>query len=170
MLKKSLIAILVFLVLIQFIKPERNLSDDDNYHISTKYIVPKEVQHILKVACNDCHTNKSEYPWYANIQPVVWFMNHNIEDGKRHYNLSTFTKLPIAIQNHKFEETIEQVEKKEMPDHSYTYLGMHPEAKLTDGQRKILIDWAKAQMLVLKTTYSADSLIMKKREKKPAES
>jgi Haem-binding domain len=163
MYKKILLGVLVLFILIQFIKPEQNLSGDDTYHISTKYIVPNDVQNILKVACNDCHTNQSEYPWYAKIQPVAWFMNHNITDGKRHYNLSTFAKLPIAVQNHKFEETIEQVEKHEMPDKSYTYFGLHPQAKLSDAQRQILISWARAQMDTLKTKYPEDSLIMKKR-------
>lgn len=37
--------------------------------ISSKYTIPVDVQGTLKVACNDCHTNNSRYPWYWNIQP-----------------------------------------------------------------------------------------------------
>jgi hypothetical protein len=170
MLKKILIGLLVILVFIQFIKPEKNESDDNTYHISTKYAVPDEVNNILKVACNDCHTNKTEYPWYANIQPVAWFLDHHVVDGKRHYNLSNYTKLPIAVQNHKFEETVEMLEEKEMPLDSYTYFGLHPEAKLTDEQRQILITWAKAQMDTLKANYPADSLKMKPRPGGPPKS
>lgn len=163
MMKKILIGLLVAFILIQFIKPERNESADNTYHAATKYNIPADVDKILKVACNDCHTNKTEYPWYAKIQPVAWFLDHHVVDGKRHWNLSTLTKLPIAVQNHKFEETIEMVEKKEMPLSSYTYLGLHPEAKLTDEQRQTLISWAKAQMDTLKANYPADSLKMKPR-------
>ena len=68
------------------------------------------------------------------------------------------------MQNHKFEETIEMIEKKEMPDKSYTFFGLHPEAKLSDAQREIMINWAKAQMTILKATYPADSLVMKPRK------
>jgi Haem-binding domain len=165
MLKKLFIALLVVLIVIQFIRPEKNLTDDNTYHIATKYNVPEEVNNILKVACNDCHTNKTEYPWYSNIQPVAWFLDHHVTDGKRHYNLSTFTKMPIAVQNHKLEETIEMVEKKEMPLESYTNFGLHQDAKLTDAQRQTLINWAKAQMDTLRANYPADSLIMKARKK-----
>ena len=71
--------------------------------------------------------------------------------------------MPIAVQNHKLEEIAEQVEKKEMPDKSYTFLGLHKDANLTDAQRQQIISWAKAQMDTLKANYPADSLIMKRR-------
>ncbi len=165
MKNKILLGIVIVLGLIQFIRPERNLSDDQTYSISTKYAVTDEVNGILKVACNDCHSNKTEYPWYANIQPVASWLAHHVEEGKDELNFSTFTKLPIAVQNHKLKETIEQVEEGEMPLPSYTYLGLHKEANLTEDQKKVLIDWAKAQMDTLKANYPADSLVLKRRKK-----
>jgi hypothetical protein len=35
------------------------------------------------------------------------------------------------------------IEEGEMPINSYTW--MHPEAKLTDAQKQLLIDWFKAE-------------------------
>lgn len=163
MLKKILIGLGAVLVLIQFIRPEKNESNDLTYDISTKYSVPAEVGEIIKISCNDCHSNKTEYPWYSNIQPIAWWLNDHVIEGKKHLNFSTFTKLPIAVQNHKFEETIEMVEEKEMPLTSYTSFGLHKEAKLTDKQREMVIDWAKAQMSILKESYPPDSLVMKRR-------
>ena len=97
------------------------------------------------------------------MKPVAWWLNDHVVDGKRHLNFSEFTKKSIAVQNHKLEETIEMVEKKEMPLEDYTYLGLHPEANLTDEQRTLVIDWAKNQMSYLKNNYPADSLVMKRR-------
>ena len=165
MKNKILVGLVIFLVAIQFIRPERNLSDDQTYSISTKYAVTDEVNGILKVACNDCHSNKTEYPWYANVQPVASWLAHHVEEGKDELNLSTFTKLPIAVQNHKLEETIEMVKEGEMPLASYTFFGLHKEANLTEDQKKVLIDWAKAQMDTLKANYPADSLVLKRRKK-----
>lgn len=164
MVKKILLALLVILVIIQFIKPERNLSGDETYGVATKYPMPDEVKTILKSACNDCHTNLTEYPWYANVQPSAWWLNSHVKGGKQHLNFSTFTKLPVAVQNHKFEETIEMVKEKEMPISSYTWFGLHPEAKLTDEQRAVITGWAQANMDSLKANYPADSLILKKRK------
>lgn len=163
MFKKILLGLGVILILIQFIRPEKNLSDDRTHDITTKYPVSDELKHVLEVACNDCHSNKTVYPWYSNIQPIAWFLNDHVVDGKRHLNFSTFTKLPIAVQNHKFEETIEMVEEKEMPLESYTYFGLHKDANLTDSQRKLIIEWAKTQMDSLKSQYPADSLVLKRR-------
>lgn len=55
------------------------------------------------------------------------------------------------------------VENGEMPLHSYTYFGLHPEADLSVEDRQVLVDWAKEQMAMLAATYPADSLKMKPR-------
>jgi len=167
MLKKILIALLAVFIIIQFFRPEKNESNDLTYAISTKYEVPDNVNHILAVSCYDCHSNKTRYPWYFNVQPVTWWMNDHITEGKRHLNFSAFTKLPIAFQNKKFEEMVEMVEKKDMPIPSYTYLGMHSEANLSDEQRQTIMDWAKEQTAYLKANYPADSLKMPKRRPRP---
>lgn len=163
MLKKILIGLGIILLVIQLFRPEKNDSDEQPYAMSAKYQVPQELNNILKVSCNDCHSNKTVYPWYANVQPIAWYLDNHVDEGKEHLNFSTFTKLPIAVQNHKFEEMAEMVEKEEMPLHDYTYLGLHKEANLSEEQRNMIIDWAKAQMAYLKKTYPADSLVMKRR-------
>ena len=167
MLKKILIGLGILLIIIQFIRPEKNESNDLTNDISNKYEVPADVNHLLQVSCNDCHSNKTEYPWYANIQPVAWWLDDHIQDGKKDLNFSDFTKKPLFVQNHKFDEIVEMVEKNEMPLPSYTNFGLHPEADLSEAQRKTLIDWAKAQMNYLKQTYPADSLAFPKRGEGP---
>lgn len=161
-MKKVATILIALMIAIQFFKPERNLSDDQSYHISTKYNFPEEIAAISKAACDDCHSNKTNYPWYANVQPAAWWLSHHVNDGKKHLNFSEFTKKRIAVQNHKLEEIVEMVEEGEMPLKSYTWLGLHPDAKLTEDQRSKLVSWAKAQMDTLKTKYPADSLVLKR--------
>lgn len=168
MTKKILLGLGIVLIAIQFIRPEKNESNDKTYDISTKYVIPANVNHLLEVACNDCHSNKTTYPWYSQIQPVAWWMNDHVEEGKKELNFSTFASRPIAVQNHKFEETIEMIDEKEMPLASYTFLGMHKEANLSDEDRKAIIDWAKAQMDTLKANYPADSLVLKRKTPPPS--
>ena len=162
MVKKIGIGLAALFVIIQFIRPAENNSNDETQSITTKYNVPKEVENILKTACYDCHSNKSDYPWYAKIQPALWWLDHHIDEGKREVNFSAFTAKRLAIQNKKFKEIAEQVETKEMPLPSYTYVGLHAEANLTDAQRQTLIQWAKAQMDTLKAHYPEDSLVLKR--------
>lgn len=163
MIKKILIALFAIFLIIQFFRPEKNNSNDLTHDVSKKYELPEEVNKILTVACNDCHSNRTEYPWYANVQPVAWWLNDHVVDGKKHLNFSDFTQLPIAVQNHKFEEVIEVIEENEMPLASYTYLGLHKEANLNAEQKEALLNWAKSQMAYLKANYPADSLVLKRR-------
>jgi hypothetical protein len=163
MLKKILIGLGIVLIIIQFIRPDKNESSDIAQDFYAAYEVPAKVNNLLQVSCFDCHTNNTEYPWYAKVQPVGWWLNSHVKDGKKDLNFSEFTHLPLFVQNHKFDEIIEMVEKKEMPIRSYTSLGLHSEAKLSDEQRTMIMDWARAQMDYLKETYPADSLTFPKR-------
>ncbi|GAB3661619.1 heme-binding domain-containing protein [Echinicola sediminis] len=169
MFKKILFALLAVLVIIQFIKPEKNTSNAQPAPMSEKYAIPEDVEGILQKACNDCHSNSTEYPWYSNFQPVAWWMDGHIQHGKKHLNFDNFTKASIARQNHKLEEIIEVIEEGEMPLKSYTSLGMHAEANLTEDEKASLTSWAKEQMTMLKSQYPADSLVMKRRSQPQAE-
>lgn len=141
-MKKIFWLLLLALVIIQFIRPEKNiaaaLSPTD---ISTKYTITAEVKPILDKACYDCHSNNTQYPWYSNIQPIAWWLANHIKDGKRHLNFSTFTAYSYKRADHKMEEVIETVEKHEMPMDSYTW--MHKNAKLTDAERTTIKKWAQ---------------------------
>jgi Haem-binding domain len=158
MVKKILIGLGVVLIIIQFIRPGKNISTEVPQDFYAKYEVPAEVNNLLQVSCFDCHSNNTDYPWYASVEPVGWWLNGHIKDGKEELNFSEFTRLPLFVQNHKLNEIIENVEKKEMPIRSYTLLGLHSEARLSDEQRTLIMDWARAQMDYLKETYPADSL------------
>ncbi|MFN0176611.1 MAG: heme-binding domain-containing protein [Saprospiraceae bacterium] len=156
-----LYGVLALLVLAQFYRPTRNLSNDQTHHVSTKYPVPAEVEAILNPACYDCHSNQTAYPWYAEIQPVAsWLANH-VGGGKRKLNFSTLTNRSIAVQNHKFEEIIEMVKEGNMPLNSYTWI--HSDARLSEQQRQTLVDWAQANMDSLSAKYPADSLVLKRK-------
>jgi hypothetical protein len=153
MIKKILLALLVILVIIQFIKPDKNVSAGEQPNaIATKYTVPDTVASLLAVACEDCHSNNTKYPWYSEVQPVAWWLNDHVVDGKKHFNLDEFTAYSLKRQDHKLEELIESQEDHWMPLESYTFV--HRDAKLSDSQKKILIDWAKD----LRTQIQADSL------------
>ena len=160
-LKRTFQILLLAFIVIQFIRPAKNkaegISDND---ISKKYPVPEDVQTILKTSCNDCHSNNTVYPWYANVQPVAWWLDSHIKDGKKHLNFSEFTNGPIRRQYKKLEEINEQVKKDEMPLDSYLWI--HKYAKLSDQQKLILATWVTAVRDSIKANYPADSLVRKK--------
>ena len=99
------------------------------------------VKNVLKKACNDCHSNYTNYPWYCRIQPVGWWIQHHVNEGKHHLNFSDFASYTQKRQVHKLNDMAEVMEEGEMPLSSYTLI--HKEAKLTDAENKLLAEWAK---------------------------
>ena len=141
MRKKIVIGILALLIVIQFIRPSRNISNQATPNeIGLKYAVSDEVQTVIKHACYDCHSNNTVYPWYTNVQPVGWWIQWHINDGKRHLNFSEFATYTDKRAKDKFEEIEDAATNGWMPLSSYTWL--HEGTKLTPAQGKALATWA----------------------------
>lgn len=160
MIKKVLLFLLFALVVIQFIRPKKNKTEGQqpNY-IGNAFAVPEDVKLILAKACNDCHSNNTNYPWYSNFQPVLWWLDKHIKDGKKNLNFDVYTNKSLRYQFHKMEETIEMVKEGEMPLKSYTLA--HKDAKLTTEEKTKLTNWANSIMDTMKAKYPIDSLIRK---------
>jgi hypothetical protein len=163
LLKNIGIGLALALIFIQFFHTEKNLSNDNTNYISNVLPVPDSIQQILRTSCNDCHSNYTEYPWYASIQPVDWWLQDHVVEGKKHLNFSEFSTYRIYRQFHKLEETIELVKKDEMPLPSY--LWVHGNARLNAQQKVQLVSWAQSLCDTLKARYPADSLVNPKKRK-----
>jgi hypothetical protein len=144
MVKKILLGIVVVLLGLQLFRPARNLATEPpgKDDLVVRYRPPQDVQRILEKACYDCHSNNTRYPWYANVQPVGWWLADHIKDGKRALNFSVFGSYPLARQGKKLDHISDEVSEKTMPLPSYTWI--HRSAKLTDAEIKTLTDWADA--------------------------
>lgn len=102
-----------------------------------------EAGEIMASACNDCHTNQTEWPWYSKVPPVSFWLADHVEEGREHFNMSSFGAYSPREADHKLEEMIEMIEDGEMPLRSYKW--GHPEARLTYAQREVLVAWARAE-------------------------
>ncbi|MEO8761262.1 MAG: heme-binding domain-containing protein [Bacteroidia bacterium] len=149
--RKILIALISILVLIQFIRPEKNLglADTEN-DITHAVIVSPEIKNILATSCYDCHSNHTEYPWYSNVQPVASWLAHHVDEGKRELNFSEFNTYKLRRKTHKLKEVIKQIKKDEMPLTSY--LIIHKNATLSADQKAKLLKWAEESILALNDT------------------
>jgi hypothetical protein len=161
MIKKIGWLLLIALIVIQFFRPAKNVNaTPSTTSIASVYSMPDEVKQLMNTACNDCHTNNTNYPWYANIQPVNWWLNDHIQEGKKELNFDEFANYKPRRQYHKMEEVIEQVKEGEMPLETYTWI--HKDAKLTIGQKQQITAWAQSVMKAMQQKYPIDSLVKKK--------
>ncbi len=143
MRRKILLSILLVLIVIQFFHPSKNQSTELlSTDITKVHNVPETVMTILKTSCYDCHSNNTVYPWYNNIQPVAWWLNNHVKEGKEHLNFSDFGSYSEKKAKHKLQEVKEVIEENEMPLTSYTII--HRDAQLNDAQKKQVIDWVNS--------------------------
>lgn len=132
-------------VVFQFFQIERtNPPIVEGDTLEAALAVPPDISLILGRSCNDCHTHKTIYPWYAYIQPSGWFLRDHVDTGRSRLNLSIFNTYDAKKKIKKLEEICEQVEYGEMPLPSYLWL--HRTARLSDSEAKALCDWANAEL------------------------
>lgn len=141
-IKKILLALLIAFIAIQFIQPARNKSGQVlATDMAAMYKMPDTVQAVLKVACYDCHSNNTNYPWYTYVQPVGWILASHIRHGKEELNFNEFGSYTARRQQSKLKAIANQVKDGDMPLYSYTI--MHKDARLNREQKQLIIAWAQ---------------------------
>jgi hypothetical protein len=140
MLKKIILFLLAVFIIIQFIRPTKNLAARGPQHIEAIYPMPDNVKQIMRVACYDCHSDSTRYPWYNQMQPVAWWLNHHIGEAREELNFSQFGTYNKQKQVKKLQKVKSAVTKGWMPLDSYLWI--HKDAKLSPEQAKAIADWA----------------------------
>jgi len=141
-LKIIVLVLLVAFVGIQFIPTERNQSD---LVPKTDFLVvnntPEDIGKLLEVSCYDCHSNNTKYPWYNKIQPVAWFLEDHIKDGKKELNFSEWDEYSNRRKNSKLKSIISQIRDDEMPLFSYPLL--HRDAVYSDSEKELVMEYMR---------------------------
>lgn len=91
------------------------------------------VRELAARACFDCHSNETKWPWYSHVAPMSWLVQRDVDEGREHLNFSTF-----ATSGGDSDEAAELVGAGEMPP--WFYLPLHSEARLSDAEKKELVD------------------------------
>ena len=142
--KVTFIVLVLAFIVGQFIRPDFSnppVIPSETLAASTQ--VPADVQQVLTRSCSDCHSNETRYPWYSKVTPFNWFLADHISDGRREMNFSVWNTYPTKKKLRKLEELCEQVEQGEMPLPSYLWI--HRESVLAEGDARLLCDWSKAE-------------------------
>ena len=134
--------LLVGFVGIQFVPTDLNQSDTVP---KTDFLLVNNTQEnisaLLQESCYNCHSNNTEYPWYNKVQPVAWFLEDHINEGKEELNFNELDAYSNRRKNSKLKSIISQVKDDEMPLASYTLI--HKDAKLSNSEKTLIIDYMK---------------------------
>lgn len=156
LLKKILAVIAAVIIAGQFIRPPRNASAAPaGTEGQGGLTIPDSVRNVLTVACFDCHSNNTRYPWYAEIQPVGWWLAGHIRDGKKELNFDEFGTYQPRRKFGKMKQIEEQLEEKKMPLPSY--LIIHKDAVLSPENKGLIIAWTRAMRDSLHAHYPPET-------------
>jgi mono/diheme cytochrome c family protein len=83
-------------------------------------------------ACQDCHSNLTDWKWYSNIAPFSWLIYKDVVDGRAALNFSEWNK-PQADPG----DIVDAVRGGSMPPIQYKPL--HAGARLSSAERDELV-------------------------------
>jgi hypothetical protein len=129
---------------IQFFGPARtNPPIVESHTIQSQLQIPPRIMGIMNRACMDCHSYETRWPVYSRIAPVSWWLINNVNNGRDTLNLSEWTQYKPSFATATLGSMSTVVKRGAMPLDSYRKL--HPEATLSDEERKVFYDWASAE-------------------------
>jgi len=91
-----------------------------------------ETRALAADACFDCHSNQTDWPWYSNIAPASWLIQHDVDDGREKVNFSEWDR-----PQEEADELAEKVRENEMPPSYYRWF--HSKARLSSAEREALV-------------------------------
>lgn len=138
-LKWIVVALVVIFLLLQLTTPART-NPPVVRDISVNTAVPTDVAASFHAACYDCHSYETKWPWYAHIAPASWLVISDVNNGRDNFNFSEWPDDSAHIAK-RLDHIHDMIENHEMPPQKYTLV--HPEARLTEDQRKAIMDWTE---------------------------
>ena len=142
MIKRVLLIALGIFLVAQLAQPDRSVpAIDPAQDMLTVTGAPAEIQQLVIGACYDCHSDKVDYPVWAYITPVNFWVQHHINEGREKVNFSRWGQF---AGNHDAGESGETVAEGEMPPNNYEV--MHGHAQLTAAQKETLVAWFDANI------------------------
>ena len=142
--KRIALALVVVFLLAQFMQPKRtNPPVVPSRSLEAHVQVPPNVSSILKRACGDCHSSRTDWPWYSHVAPVSWFVADDVNMGRSHINFQDWEaqENPKEAAEH-LALICKEVREKTMPP--LTYRILHKEARLSDEDIATLCAWSQS--------------------------
>lgn len=129
-MKQVIIVLVAVFAAAQLVRPEHtNPATDASRTIQAQVGTASGLVAVLDRACNDCHSNRTVWPWYTEIAPLSWLMARGVAEGRKAVNFSEWGSYPPEQQQALLALSCKDAKEGRMPVPPYTL--MHPEAKLS---------------------------------------
>ena len=143
-LKFSAILLALVFAGVQFVRPARsNPPEVAGRSLEAHVRLTPEVETVLRRSCMDCHSNRTEWPWYSNVAPASWLVVDHVNHGRKHLNFSDWARFDREEAGHVLKSICKEAQGGSMPMPSYTLV--HRDARLDGEDVRTLCDWSRAE-------------------------
>jgi cytochrome c len=112
-------------------------------------VVDSETVQIMERSCQNCHSEKTDWPWYSYVAPVSWLVESDVHRARSHMNLSSWDQYSLKEKEDHLAELAAAVRSRQMPPPRYTL--MHRNAKLSQLELDRIYQWARGERRRLKS-------------------
>lgn len=111
------------------------------------------VSAILARSCQDCHSDRTHWPWYGHIPPASWLLNHDVKEARSHMDLSRWSKYSLDDKREILTEMGAVLRNNQMPPSRYLF--MHSDARLSADETARLYAWTRSERRKLRAEAAA---------------
>jgi hypothetical protein len=141
---KSLFAVAALAVIVGRVEPEQRAAIERKNQELPRAFNSGPAQ-VLVRACGNCHSNHTDWPWYSHVAPVSWWIAGHVREGRERLDFTEWETYSPRQRRNKLESICGLISTGRMPPRLYG--SMHPEAKLTETEKKAVCAWVKEEMI-----------------------
>jgi hypothetical protein len=141
---KSIAALIAVAVIVGRVRTEQRTAIEARNR-GLRHLQSSEHPQVLMQACGNCHSNQTDWPWYSHVPPVSWWIARHVREGREKLDFSEWQTYSTTQKRDKLESVCGLISTGRMPPHIYT--AMHPEARLTEENKKAICAWVKEQTI-----------------------
>jgi hypothetical protein len=101
------------------------------------------VMAVIERSCQNCHSLRTELPFYGRIFPVSLLLEHDVETARQNMNLSRWQSYDEEEKSALLSEIGVLVRNHIMPPRRYTLI--HPAARVSDSDADLIYRWTRAE-------------------------
>jgi hypothetical protein len=105
--------------------------------------VDPAVLRLLERSCQNCHSERTDWPWYSYVAPVSWLIEKDVSQARTQMNLSRWNEYPTEKQQELLGAIGAAVRNRQMPPPRYTLL--HPDTKLSQSEMNDIYLWSRSE-------------------------
>lgn len=120
------------------VSPQNDTFQDAYKSITEQY--KSNVEIIFQAKCFDCHSGKTNYPWYYSVPGVNLIMNSHIKEAQSHIDMTD--GFPFKSHLSPREDLVaikKSIVKGDMPP--WYYKPFHKDSEITSKEKETILKW-----------------------------